>query len=175
MEQRAVVRFFILKGLSPRDIHTEFKSVYGDEALCFRAVYKWHKHFMQWKMKLFDNPRSGRPLQNHLADALLAMIQEFPFTSCKRLCIYFRIAMITCLRILHDVLQVKKFNLRWVPHSLHERQKAERVSLSKDFLRILKENQKTGFANVVTGDESWFYFEYPHQSVWALPEMRFPK
>jgi hypothetical protein len=33
-------------------------------------------------------------------------------------------------------------------------------------LRVLKENQKTGFANIITGDESWFYFEYPHQSVW---------
>jgi hypothetical protein len=31
MEQRAVIRFFTLKGLSPRDIHTELESVYRDE------------------------------------------------------------------------------------------------------------------------------------------------
>jgi hypothetical protein len=40
------------------------------------------------------------------------------------------------------------------------------MSLSKDLLRVLKENQKTGFATIITGDESWFYLEHPHQSVW---------
>jgi hypothetical protein len=167
MEQRGVVRLFTLKGLSPRDIHTELKSVYEDEALCVRAVYEWHERFMQGRMELFDNPRSGRPLQNDLADALRAMIQVFTFTSCKCLCIHFRIAKTTCLGILHDVLQVKKFNLRSVPHSLDDAQKAERVSLSTGLWRVLKENQKTDFANIIAGDESWFYFEYPHQSVWA--------
>jgi transposase len=111
MEQRAVVRFFTLKGLSPRDIHTELKIVYGDEALCLRAVDKWHERFTQGRMESFDNPRFGRPLQNDLANALHAMIQEFLFTSCKRLYIHFRIAKTICLRILHTILQVKKFNL----------------------------------------------------------------
>jgi hypothetical protein len=109
---------------------------------------------MQGRTELFDNPRSGRPLQNDLADAIRAMIQEFPFASCKHLCMHFRIAKTICLRILHDVLQVKKFNLRWVPHFLDDAQKAERVSFSTDLLRILKENKKTGFANIITGDES---------------------
>jgi transposase len=80
MEQRAVVRFFTLKGLSPRDIHAELQSVDGNVVLCLRAVYKWHDRFMQGKMELFDNPRAGRPMQNDLADADRAMIQEFPFT-----------------------------------------------------------------------------------------------
>jgi hypothetical protein len=71
------------------------------------------------------------------------------------------------LRILHDVLKVKKLNLRWIPHSLDDAHKAERVSLSTDLLMLLKENQKTGFANIITSDESWFYFEYSHQSVWV--------
>jgi hypothetical protein len=122
---------------------------------------------MQGRTELFDNPRSGRHLQNDLADALRAMIQEFPFNSCKRLCIHFRIAKTICLRVLYGVLQVKKFNLRWVPHSLADAQKSEWVSLSTDILKILKENQETGFVNIITGDESWFYFEYLHQSVWV--------
>jgi hypothetical protein len=143
MEQRAVIRFFTLKGSSPRDIHTELESVYGDEALCLRAVYKWYESFLQGRTELFDNPRSGRPMQNDLGDALRGMLQEFPFTSCKHLCVQFRIAKATCLRIFHDVLHSKKFNLRWVPHSLDDAQKAEHVSLSAGLVRVLKENQKT--------------------------------
>jgi hypothetical protein len=67
---------------------------------------------------------------------------------------------------------VKKFNLGWGRHSLDDAQKAERVSLSRDILRVLKENQKTGFANIITGDESWFDFEYPHQSIILSPFQR---
>jgi hypothetical protein len=167
VEQRVVIRFFTLKGSSPRDIHPELESVYGDEALCLRAVYKWYERFLQGRMELFDNPRCGRPVQNDLGDAFHGVLQEFPFTSCKSLCVYFRIAKATCLRILHDVLHSRKFNLRWVPHSLDDTQKAEQVSLSAELVRVLKENQKTGLGSIITGDESWFCFEYPHQSVWG--------
>jgi transposase len=111
MEQRPVVRFFTLKGLSPEDVHTELESKYMDEALDLRTIYKWYERFMRRRIKLFDDPRSGQPLQNDLANALHVMIQEFHFTSCKSLCIHFRLSMSTCLRILHDVLRLKKFNL----------------------------------------------------------------
>jgi hypothetical protein len=51
MEQCPVVRFFTLKGLSPKDIHTELESVYMNEALCLRTVYKRHERFMQFHAK----------------------------------------------------------------------------------------------------------------------------
>jgi hypothetical protein len=160
-----VVRFFTLKSLNPKDIHTELESVYMNESLCLRTVYKRHKRFMQGRTELFDDPRSGWPLQNDLVDALRAVIQEFLFTSCKHLCIHFRLAMNICLRILYDILRLKMFNLRWVPHSLDDAQKIERVSFSTDILKILKEDQKNSFAQVITGDESLFYFDCFHQSV----------
>jgi transposase len=166
MEQRAVMRFVTLKGLSLKDIHPRFESVYMDQALCLRTVYKWHERFMQRRTKLFDDPRSGQSLQNDLANTLRAMIREFSFTLCKRLCTHFRLAKSTCLRILHDVLRLKKFNLRWVRHSLDGAQKVERVSLSTDLVRVLKEDQNNGFTQVITGDESWFDFDYLHQLVW---------
>jgi hypothetical protein len=155
-----MVRVFTLKGLSPKEIHTELESVYMDEAFCLRTVYKWYKHFMQGRTELFDDLRSGQPLQNNLADDLPAMIQEFPFTSCKCLWTHFRLATSTCLCILHDVLRLQKFNLRWIPSSLDDAHKAERVSLSTDILRVLKEHQRNEFAQIITGDNSWFYFDY---------------
>jgi hypothetical protein len=56
MEQRAMVRFSTFKGLSPKDIYTELESVYMDETLCLRIVYKWHERFMQGRTELFDDP-----------------------------------------------------------------------------------------------------------------------
>jgi hypothetical protein len=85
MEQQAVVCFFILKSFSPKDIQTELALAYIDEALCLCTVYKLHKRFDRGKTELFDDPWSGRPLQNDLADALSVMIQECHFTSYKHL------------------------------------------------------------------------------------------
>jgi hypothetical protein len=154
IRQRAVVHFFTLKGLNPKDIYTELESVYMNESLYLRTVYKWHKRFMQGRTELFDDSQSGRPLQNDLVNALRAMIQEFPFTSHKRLYAHFRLAMSTCLCILYDVLRLKRFNLQWVQHSLDDAQKVERVSPSTDILKVLKEDQKNGFTQVIAGNES---------------------
>jgi hypothetical protein len=167
MKQRPVVRFFTLKGLSMRDIHTELEPLYMDEVLCLLMVYKRQERFIQKRTELFDDPPSGQPLQNGLGDALRVMIQEFPFSSCKRRWMHLRLGKGTCLGILQEVRRVQKFNLQWVAHSLSDAQRVERVSLSTDILRVLRENQKTGFASAITGDESCFYFEYLHQSVWV--------
>jgi hypothetical protein len=55
-EQRAAIRFFVLKGLKVRAIHTEFESVYGPEVLTLPAMKKWRRCFHQRRMDLFDGP-----------------------------------------------------------------------------------------------------------------------
>jgi hypothetical protein len=175
MEQYVVVRFFTFKGLSHKDIYIEFESMYMDETLCLHTVYKWHERFMQERTELFNDSRSRRPLQNDLVDALRVMIQELSFTSCKRLRTNFILANSICMCILHDVLHLKKFNLRWVLHFLDDAQKAERVSFSMDILMVLKENQKNGSAQVITDDESRFISIIFINRSESRPEMRFQK
>jgi hypothetical protein len=96
-------------------------------------------------IELCDDPQSGRPLRNDLAQALSAMLQESLFTSCKRLCVNFRIGKAIYLHILPDVLHREKFTLHWVLHSLDSNQKAERVTLSHGLLEVLKKRKKTTF------------------------------
>jgi hypothetical protein len=62
MEQWAVVRFFTLKGLKNRAIHTELESVYDPEALALPAVDRWRRRFHQGTTDIFDVPRSSGPL-----------------------------------------------------------------------------------------------------------------
>jgi hypothetical protein len=42
--------------------------------------------------------------------------------------------------------------------------KAEGMTLSHGLLEIMKKDKENDFHNVLTGDESWFYFEYLHGS-----------
>jgi hypothetical protein len=49
------------------------------------------------------------------------------------------------------------------------------VSPSTDILKVLKEDQKNGFTQVIAGNESWFYFDYFHQLVWVLSRDEIPE
>jgi hypothetical protein len=175
MEHRAVIRFLSLKGLKARAIQGELQSVYGPDACQLTAVKKWRGRFLQGRTDLFDDPRSGRPLTHDLAEAIRSMLTERPFSSSKMLSRHFRIANATCLRIRHDQLGLKKFYLSWVPHSLSPPHKAERVSTSSLLLPALKEAESTGFDRVITGDESWFYLLYPHESAWVASRHQLPE
>ena len=51
-------------------------------------------------------------------------------------------------------LGMRKFVSRWVPHELSDRNKADRVELSKGLLTELRTGD---IRDIITGDESWFY------------------
>jgi hypothetical protein len=169
------VRFFTLKRFNPEDIHMELLLLYEPNILALSTVYKWHQRFINGRTKFYDNPRSRRPSHNDLAQALSALLQQCPFTSCKRLCVHFRIGKATCLCILHDVLYREKFTLRWVPHSLDNNQKAERVTFSHRLLEALKKDGENNFHNILTGDESCFISNIYMTQCRLHPEMRFGK
>jgi transposase len=118
MEQRAVVRFLTLKKLSARDITAELEGVYEHEALSLSAVKKWCKRFVNGRITLEDDPRSGRPPRSNLCESLRALVDENPFISCKRMCQKLRIPKTTCLRVWHEDPGFRKCHLKWVPHSM---------------------------------------------------------
>jgi transposase len=108
MEQRAVLRFFTLKGLNPQQIYSELESVYHEDALALPTIYKWHVRFRDGRTELSDDPRSDRPRRSDLAEVISSMLEERPFLSCKLLARHFRIAKVTCLRILREDLALQK-------------------------------------------------------------------
>jgi transposase len=175
MEQRAVIRFFTLKGLKVKEIRAELESVYCPEALALSTVKKWRKRFQEGRTNLIDGRRPGRPVTHDLAEAIQSMLAERPFLSWKVLCRHLGIGKATCLRILHNDLGLRKFHLRWIPCTLTEDQKSERVTYSTQLLATLEQQQPMDFEHIITGDESWFYFYNPPDSAWAesrdtLPE-----
>jgi hypothetical protein len=38
------------------------------------------------------------------------------------------------------------------------------VILSEQLLEVVRHVKETEFKHLLTGDESWFYYEYPHDS-----------
>jgi hypothetical protein len=69
--------------------------------------------------------------------------------------------------VLHDNLHLEEFNLRYVPHSLKANQRRWRVKLFREPLQILEHDQQYEFERILTGDKSWFFFDYFHHLCWA--------
>jgi hypothetical protein len=175
MEPRAVMRFVTLKGLKGKAIQAELESVSGMDACKLYMVKKRRLRFLQGRTTLFDDPRSGRPLTQDLAEAVRSMLAERLFTSCRILCRHFRIAKTICLWIFHDKLELQQFHLRWVPHARSSNQKSERVTDSSPLLEVLEEPQRTDFERMITGDESWFFLSDSHHSAWATLRDELPE
>jgi len=45
IEYRAVIKFFVKKGLPPNEIHSKFIKVYGDSSPSFSTIKKWAAEF----------------------------------------------------------------------------------------------------------------------------------
>ena len=52
VECRAVIRFLYLKGRTPQETFDEMKETYGDNALSYDLVKRWHREFKHGR-KLF--------------------------------------------------------------------------------------------------------------------------
>jgi hypothetical protein len=90
--------------------------------------------------------------------------------------------LIQCVK-LYDIIQLsgKDTTLgaahytRIVPHSLEADQRQSRVELSRELLKIPEQDQQYEFEHILTGDESWFFFEYFRHSCWAVNPDDAPK
>ena len=56
---------------------------------------------------------------------------------------------------------------KWVPHILTDKQKMERVRCSKLILSALRRSNRDHL--IVTGDETWVYFDNPPSTEWVGP------
>ncbi|EFN80937.1 hypothetical protein EAI_15129, partial [Harpegnathos saltator] len=59
-KQRAVIEFFVKKGLKAMEIHSEMVNVLGESAPSKTMVCKWALEFQRSHTSIEDDPRSGR-------------------------------------------------------------------------------------------------------------------
>ncbi|EFN64175.1 Putative uncharacterized protein FLJ37770, partial [Camponotus floridanus] len=61
IEYRAVIKYFVLEGLTATEIKNELDSTLGDSSPSFSTVKKWAAEFKRGRSSIFDDERSGRP------------------------------------------------------------------------------------------------------------------
>jgi hypothetical protein len=64
IEIRAVIKYFVLKGLTPTDIKNELDSTLKETAPSFSTVKKWAAEFKRGRTSIEDDERTG-PRPSH--------------------------------------------------------------------------------------------------------------
>jgi histone-lysine N-methyltransferase SETMAR len=57
--------------------------------------------------------------------------------------------------------------MHWVPHTLTDEQKGKRAQLAGSMLAELEMHRASNFHFLYTGDESWLFYHYDQQHMWA--------
>jgi hypothetical protein len=164
--QRSVIFYYRFKGRGDKRIHTKLVAAYGRDAHTIDSVKYWVREHDDGRRDPPDSAKAGRP-PSDISEAVAKVLNEEPFSSTKHIAAQLRTSRELVKRTLIDVLGMKKFSLRWVPHTLTGAQKRDRVADSRRLLTALRADAANGFVNIITADESWYYWSYSHSSQWS--------
>ena len=162
---RIIIEFLVLQGNSNNIIYQQLFKVYGDEAPSQRTVDTWASKIRKGNYDLNDKKRVGRPVNDNLCISIKNLLDKEPFLSAKKISSYLMIPYTTVTHILKNRLEYRKFFFRWVPYKLTEEIKDIRVKKSKKMLTFLRNTNKYPWRTIITGDESWIYFQNSPSSI----------
>lgn len=145
-----------------RDIIT----VYGKDASNKRTCQWWFSRFKEGNFDLNDESRTGRP-SKLLDDQLEGLLAEDPCQTEEELSKQLEVNQSTISRHLKKLGKISKAG-KWVPHALSEANKSLRLSTCISL--AAKQKKKSFLHQIVTGDESWVYYENPvRKRQWLSP------
>jgi histone-lysine N-methyltransferase SETMAR len=160
------MKFLFVKGLKYKAIHRDLSTVLGEDAVSLDMVKRWCRRFKDGNLCLADENRPGRP-KSDLADSISRLLEKESFLSARTLARKLESSPQTIKRVLATDLGMRKFTRRWIPHFLTAAQTVQRVADARRLLKSLKADQKNNFRNIMTGDESWFYYQYESDAMFA--------
>lgn len=168
IELRAVIKYFVLKGLTPLEIKNEMDSTLGDSSPSYSTVKKWAAEFQHGRTSIQDDERSGRP-KTATTDEIIEKIHNAVLND-RRIKVreLVEIAKISDERvrnILHEHLNMKKLSARWVPRLLTIDHKRERMNTSKHCLELFQHNPQEFLRRFITVDETWIHHYTPETKV----------
>jgi len=167
-EQRAVIKFFVNCGETNNSIHQWLTRGFGDGAYSLRTVERWAARFRAGRESLGDEPREGRPLDPAIPGLVSKELEDNPNSSTRRLAETLNLSVDTVYRVITQILGMRYFKCRWIPHELSPDQKHQRKVISTELFAILDRMTETQLSHVITEDESWFHLTNPVIGQWRV-------
>ena len=134
----------------------EMLEMFGHTCPSKATIYRWIERFENGDEDIHDAPHPGRPTSSKIRTNIKA-VQRILYED-RRITLRAleeRVGMSTAT-IIHKDLEMSKVSARWVPKLLSEKQKRDRVKISKELLSMYKADNR-----IITGDESWIHYYEP--------------
>jgi hypothetical protein len=122
----------------------------------------------QGRELLDDEPRSGRSPIDFLGIQIRSSFEKQPLHSAYFLVEILDGSRTTILNHLRDLLGMKSFHLRCIPHQLTGQLRASMIHKCQELLPLLKSMKAHKIRNILTDDERWFMLECHHPVKWSL-------
>lgn len=160
---RSVMQFLWAEEISPMEIHSRMKAVYGEKSLAYSTIKEWIRNFNKGRTSVTDRARSGAPVTattERIVQKVNDKIIANRRVSVKDIAFELGVSSGSVWTVITSKLKLKKRCCQWVPHSLNDEQKRKRKALSLEHLTRFT-NEPTLLDHVVTGDESYCFLYDP--------------
>ncbi|KAI6647698.1 Transposase [Oopsacas minuta] len=164
LEQRKYIKFRTILKIPLKSIHDELATICGEDTLSYSTVRRWVSLFREGRTSVQDAPLPGAQklaTNNDKLSEVKEYVESFLHSSVEEVANYVGISTGSAHTILKADLELRKVQVRWVPHSLTFPQKAARLQMAKENLEIYEGSDPRRLLEIVTGDETWIQFKPP--------------
>jgi hypothetical protein len=169
LDQCHVIQFLNRKGLKLESIAAELSRTYGQDVYERPSIKYWMHQLKLGRTDLKRLHVGGRSALDDIDAGIFLLLCKLAFPSIRIIAEALAISASTGYSHLIERMRFNNYLLRWIPHVLTEELWKKRVDLSKELLQLLESQQRFGFRDIVTGDESWFLQNYERRRIWCLP------
>ena len=150
--QRTIIWFCFKLGKTQADTLRDMESVYGDAAPSKSTISRWYSRFAGGITDVADMARPGRPPDDANVGIVASALDEHPYSSARSISYTTGIPKTSVLVILKEKLCLQHYLLRWIPHSLSDTQKENRVSTACALLGEIESIPFNKLAYLMTSD-----------------------
>jgi hypothetical protein len=143
-----------MKGLPGTEIHRDLEETLGLEAIAYSTV-TFYLHTSRFRLPTEMEEGDGEVSPVCEVDkAILKALADKPFSWVRKSAQHTCLSRTTVDRHLTCSLGFTVRHLRWVPRRLSDSQKTMRVTLSTELLRLLEQQERRAWLDMMTLDES---------------------
>jgi hypothetical protein len=105
---------------------------------------------------------------------ILQVLEAEPWSSVRTVAEFLKIPASTVHLHLTTSLNMKSRHFKWVPHFLDDNLRAKRSNRAQQLLDVLRAQERFRFRDIITGDETWVYFDMKPGFVWPPADAELP-
>lgn len=168
MSQKTKIILLHSQGNNANQIRQILLQEHGNDAYKLPTIYKWIRMDVCHVDIENSEKRLGRPPDEMIDIDILKILSNYPNASSHFIANKLKISQSTVMKHLNNSLKFKFKKTKWIPHLLSSENRQQRINLSKQIIEILENNKRDNFYNIITGDQSWFYYRYDPKGRWLF-------